>query len=192
MKLPAFMSRADGTARKHPPLSVYLRRRTRTRLMLAGGVLSILALGAWLDRPGRLAESFENPARWCGQRFVVERVFGGGGSLLARPIGMNRQLTVSLAGLATATQADDALDRAAELIERMCLGRQIRLRDAWQEGERALAVVELSDGTLLHERLLAAGFARASAGGPSGSLSREQILERQARHDRVGWWSQPR
>ena len=56
---------------------------------------------------------------------------------------------------------------------------------------RLLAHVELADGSSLNEALLAAGLARADDRWPHALLGRYAQLERAARREGIGIWSQP-
>ena len=60
-----------------------------------------------------------------------------------------------------------------------------RLRDRY---DRLLAYVELPDGKLLNEEMLAAGLARADSRWPHRNSDRFKLIEAQARRDRLGLW----
>ena len=82
---------------------------------------------------------------------------------------------------------------AAALTASLIDGGSVRLRlePHLTRGEygRLLAYVELPDGTLLNERLLLAGLAKAEGRWSHLHVERFALLENQARRDRVGLWS---
>ncbi|MEM7626375.1 MAG: thermonuclease family protein [Planctomycetota bacterium] len=87
--------------------------------------------------------------------------------------------------------ADDATDRAQTLAYGTTVKLSLephRLRGRYG---RLLAYVTLPDGTVLNERLLAEGLARAEDRWPHRAAGRYAQLEAQARHEGRGLWLSP-
>ena len=161
-------------------------------------VVVLLAL-VLADRGGCLMyrgdwRQFDN--EWVSVVDVID-----GDTLEVRAAGARDTERVRLWGIDTPETAKPWLEQAGEpfadealaLAERLCAGQQVRLhleshRLRGNFG-RVLAHVELADGRTLNELLLLAGLARWEQRFPHSRLGRYELLEQQARHDKVGMWA---
>jgi len=186
------------------PLGVYLRRwRTRRHLAAIGvGVLLSVLIAA--DRSGYLLDSGGDWSRYEGKRFKVTRVIDGDTIDIHHPDKDRPTTRIRLWGIDTPELARPDKNRPAEpfaevstgFTRRLCEGQSIglklephRLRGRYG---RLLAYVELPDGTMLNERLLSAGLARAEKRFSHRWLDRFISLELQAKREGVGMWHKPK
>jgi micrococcal nuclease len=152
------------------------------------------------DRRGLLLAQGGDLSRYDGQLFAVVRVVDGDTLDVAAPDGDSPVTRIRLWGIDTpelsrsATTpnepfADEATDFARQLLD----GQQVRLilepHDQRDKYGRLLAYVQLPDGTLFNERLLAAGLARYEDRFSHRHMQRFAMLELQARNEKVGLWN---
>jgi endonuclease YncB( thermonuclease family) len=202
---PASGQRAKPPFARGVPLERYLRLTRRQHQLLT---LSVLLIGAalaaadrlWLYRGGDLG-------RYDGQTFAVVRVIDGDTLDVDvpdpnAPHGPIATTRIRLWGMDTPETAKPFLnkpgepfgDEATEFTRKLCAGRRVtlqleahRLRGRYG---RVLAFVTLPDGTMLNERLLAAGLATADDRFSHRHFDRFALIEQQARHDKLGLWGE--
>ena len=153
----------------------------------------------WLYRGGALG-------RYDGRTFQVIRVIDGDTLDVDvpdahAPRGPSATTRVRLWGIDTPEVAkpdfnepgEPFADAAADFTRNLCAGRHVtlhleshRLRGRFG---RVLAFVTLSDGTMLNERLLAAGLATADDRFSHRHFDRFALIEQQARHEKLGLWA---
>ena len=181
------------------PLTDVLRRRRRrvwgTRLI----VVTVLVALALADHSGCLLHRSEW-RQYDSQQMVVVDVVDGD-TIDVRPPGGGVKTRVRLWGIDTPETAkpwvekpsEPFADEATALTRRLCEGQTVRLRLEQHRLRgsfgRLLAHVELADGSILNESLLLAGLARFESRFPHSRLRRYELLEQQARHDKVGLWA---
>jgi micrococcal nuclease len=85
--------------------------------------------------------------------------------------------------------ADDATALTRSLVQRQIVTLWLEPHRTRGDYGRLLAHVELSDGRVLNEALLADGLARAEDRWPHGRLARYAQVEHSARRQGVGMWS---
>jgi len=196
-------SRRGSRGRRGVPLEVHLRRRSWVWWAKLVLVLAVLAATMWADRCGWFFDTSDALSRFDGQPYVVVRVIDGD-TIDVRPAdgdGGGAPVRVRLWGIdcpesakpREGAPAEPFADAATELTRRRCDGATVRLiiephrvRDHYG---RLLAFIELPDGTLLNEELLAAGLARADDRWDHRHLQRFLLIAAQARRERVGLWA---
>lgn len=153
------------------------------------------------DRWGLLVYGGADAARYDGRNFRVMTVVDGDTLALDAPDGQHATTRVRLWGINTPEKARDdrpaqpgaaeATQRATELAFGQTVGVRLeahRLRDRYG---RLLAYIVLPDGTVLNERLLSEGLARADGRWPHRDMDRYDQLEDQAKREKRGLWFEP-
>ncbi len=154
------------------------------------------------DRSGCGLLATDDLHRFDGRTFTVQRVVDGDTLVLDAPDGNRGTTRVRLWAIdapelgrpdenrPAEPLADAAKARLIELAE----GRPVtfelepsRVRDRYG---RVLAFLELDDGTVLNERLVLEGLARADGRWPHRHLERYETLERAARKQKKGIWAE--
>jgi micrococcal nuclease len=191
-------------------LARWLRGRTRWRRGLAAGAVLLLAMlvvadrGGWLMDPARVRGG--EAATYHQQTFHVTRVVDGD-TIDVAPLDNHDDVTrVRLWGIDTPEKfrpdprnpggylpADPFAHEASAAAEAWCAGQRVRLhvephRLRGDYG-RLLAYVELPDGTMLNERLLAAGLATAEERWTHTHIERYLLIQQQAQHESLGLWA---
>lgn len=177
------------------------RRRRRPWLVLLA--LILLAAVAWADRRGWLLYDGGDLRRYDGQTVIVSHVADGDTIEVRSPDRDRATTRVRLWGIDAPERARPEENRLAEpfaeeartVTRDLVLDRPVTLRLEPHETRdrygRLLAFVELADGSLLNEHLLAQGMARAEHRWSHRHVDRFALIERQARNDRRGIWSRP-
>lgn len=163
-------------------------------------VLVLVSGLSWADHHGYFSAPVGDLSRFDGGQFRVAHVVDGDTLDLDAPDGVRPRTRVCLWGVNTPEIAHAGNDQPAQPYGeearqhtiRLAAGSSVRLtlephrlRDRYG---RLLALVELSDGTWLNERLLAEGLARVDARWTHRRLDRFEQLAQQARHERRGLW----
>lgn len=154
-----------------------------------------------VDRQGLLLEKGGDLARYDGRTFRVVRVVDGDTLLIDAPDGRDPTTRVRLWGIDApelarpreGIAADPLADEAHAFARRLCEAKTVRIllesHDTRDKYNRVLAYIELPEGAVLNEQLLVAGMARADGRFPHRWSQRYELLEKQARYDRVGLWA---
>ena len=183
------------------PVAKELRRALRRRWAIRLTLLAILIAVCLADHRGWLLHAGEW-RQYHKRDFNVVAVIDGDTIDVVSP-GGGKPIRVRLWGIDTPETAKPFLDepRPAEpladeamaLTRRLCLGRTVRLylerHELRGKYGRLLAHVELPDGSVLNECLLVAGLARFESRFDHSRFNRYELLEQQARYDRLGLWS---
>ena len=205
MARPSGDSRSPGKPkRRSAPLQTYLRYRMLKRLTLRGSVVLLLVVISLADRGGCLpAVRGHRPGHFQSRTYTVVAVIDGDTIDVADSLDPQENIRVRLWGMDTPELAKQLPDKtvvapqplaqeAKQFTERLCLEKTVtlsvqahRLRGRFG---RLLAYVHLPDGTVLNERLLAAGLARADDRFEHDHFKRYDLLQQQAQFDRVGLW----
>lgn len=188
-----------GAKAVKPPLTTFLRRRVRRRWLIAVTSLVIAFLLAAADHRGLLLYAGDDVARYHGRWFDVVEVTDGDTLKVRSPDGDEPVTRVRLWGIDTPEMGLDGGDPqpfaadAKSLAQQLTAGQRVRL---WLEPhrtrgtyQRVIAFVELPDGGVLNEQLLAAGLADVDRRYSHQHMERYERLWEQARHDKVGLWS---
>ncbi|MHC4826727.1 MAG: thermonuclease family protein [Planctomycetota bacterium] len=176
-------------------------RRRRWPWLVAAGLLATVVIA---DRCGwLLVGRGDDMSAYHGTAARVARAIDGDtleieipDHLHRRPITQVRLWGVDSPEMAgRGHPAEPFADEARALTHKLAAGGPVTLtlephRTRGSFG-RLLAHVELPDGSSLNEALLAAGLARADDRWPHALLGRYAQLERAARREGVGIWSQP-
>lgn len=185
---------------RNTPLETYLRRRRRRGPAWLIVTLAILAALAWADRERWLLYDGDDLSRYDGKTFRVAHVVDGDTLHVAARDGDSSVTRVRLWGINAPEMSHPGLrvgaeplgDEATHYLRELAEGRTVKLvlephrvRDRY---ERVLAFVELPDGRVLNEEMLAAGLARADDRWAHRRQDRFALLEQQARHDARGIW----
>lgn len=192
--------------RKVQPIGRYLRTRRWQRVLLVLLVVLAVSVLSWADREGLVLyePASDRPAdlvRYDGVTAVVTRVVDGDTLDVNLPDGDNPVTRLRLWGIDTPEMswsknkpAERGAEQATALAKRLVEGQQVklilephRLRGTYG---RVLAYVELPDGVVLNEALLAAGLAEAEDRWPHRHLERYELIELQARREKAGLWGQ--
>ena len=196
-RFPRKKSRRSGV-----PLGQYIgRRRVRSwvTICLAVGVLLLLSVA---DYRGWLLYGGGDWERYEGRFFLVTRVVDGDTLDIDiadrdRPTTRVRLWgidTPELARLDRGRPAEPFAQESAERARRLSEGQRVRLHlePHSMRGRfgRLLAYVELPDGSMLNERLLVDGLARADDRFSHRWVERYSLLELQAKRDDVGLWGE--
>jgi micrococcal nuclease len=183
----------------------------RSRALLIGVSLLGLGLLVCLDRvvvaPRRIARS-DSPShtaerdrtRYHGKAFDVVFVVDADTLDLDVPDGDGRTTRVRLLGIDAPEMHDEAgrpayfAEEAAEFVRRQALGRRVTLYledDGRTRGNygRLLAYVELPEGTMLNDELIAQGYAYADLRFRHSCYHRYSQLEASARALGKGLWA---
>jgi endonuclease YncB( thermonuclease family) len=184
------------------PLETHLRWRGKVRVLVAVLALLLVLALVWLDRRGWFLYRGDDLQRFDGQAFLVTRVIDGDTFELAAPDGGKPTTRVRFWGINAPELDHDGppiehqpwgpeakhFTRSAAEGKRVKLTLEpARVRDNFG---RLLAFVELPDGHVLNEELLARGLARADGRWTHRWLQRYTLLEQQAKHDKVGMWGE--
>ena len=164
-------------------LETYLRWRLPVRIALGILIVGLLIAGSWMDHGGYFDFGRKNhPRLGNGSKFkVVAVVEPDQIEVDSRTIGTS--MKVKLAGLLRPAE------ETMLLVSRLILGKIVRLHWSNDADPNGLKVwVELSDGTVLNEHVVAAGLAEVDQQIGHDWLRRLSLLQEQARHDRVGMW----
>ncbi len=177
--------------------------------MLAAAGLAAVVIGliSWIDHRGYLPAGRDHANLYEGRSVRVAQVIDGDTIDVVDQRRPNETTRVRLWGIDTPeiakpwTEGDgDAItesepfgDEATAMTKQLCDGQTVRLmvqahRLRGRYG-RLLAYVQLPDQTLLNERLLTAGLARADGRFAHQWSQRFELLEQQARFDGVGMWA---
>lgn len=172
--------------------------------MLAGVLIGLIAALAVADRRGWLIYPGGPMTRYDGRAFRVREVIDGQTLEVVDPDRPRQVLRVRLWGVGappllpfarsdSVHSAEPWPQRAVELIERLAQGQMVRLRlepqRVWDDQDRLLAFVELPDGSLLNERLLAEGLARLEDRWEHHHQERFRLLQMQAQREGLGVWA---
>ena len=172
-------------------LHTYLHYRTPVRWAIGSVVAVLLVAGSWADHLGYFSGPTGEVRLFEGHPFEVVKVVDRDTIDVRDKHG--RAVWVRFWGLDTPEVGEPFAAQATAFIQRWCYGRQVslELQAHHIRGKfgRLLAYVRLEDGTLLNERLLASGLARADLRFVHQWLDRFGLMERQARFDRVDLWS---
>ncbi len=184
------------------PLASYLRRQVWRRRLGALGLAIALTTGAWADHSGCFL--YDPDDQLDGHWFnVVE--FVDPQTLLLTDAVRGDPFGVSLLGLAAFPPPQAAVDgsavadrhaqslarHAARLAREACGGGPVRVRlnEKPRRGDEGQALTaHLPDGSVLNERILEAGLARADRARQHEGLERYVQLERGARRAQTGAW----
>lgn len=191
-----------GRHPKVPTIEQLVTKRRRANWRWSIMILVLIVILTWMDRQGKLLTRGGDWNRYQDQSFLVTRVVDGDTLDLDAPDGESQTTRVRLWGIDTPELArpsqgtsaepfaEQARDRARELAD----GRTVRitvepsrLRDRYG---RLLVFVELPDGSSLNEQLVVEGLAEADDRWQHPKLERFELLEKQARSDRVGMWAE--
>jgi endonuclease YncB( thermonuclease family) len=189
------------------PVERFLKHLTRRRWAVSLMVVGALAALSWADHRGFFLYDGGDWSAYQGRSFRVVRVLDGDTIEIDRPDGDHAATRVRLWGVdapevahhpgagagAGATVSEPMGNESAAFVRRECEGKMVGLelvenhpRDAYH---RLLAYVVLADGSVLNERLLAAGLARDEKRFPHQQLERYELLQQQARFDKIGLWA---
>jgi micrococcal nuclease len=177
----------------------------RHRRCTWAAILAALAILAWVDHQGwLLAADRDDMARYHRHRAEVVDVIDGDTIevALADPVEHSATTRVRLWGIdcpevATPAHAAEPWAREATAeTEALARGSIVTLRLEPQRTRgtfgRVLAHVDLPDGSILNERLLTDGLARADERWPHAALDAYARAERAARSEHRGIWSLPK
>lgn len=166
-------------------------------------MLAVLLLVALFlaDRWGVLVYGGAEATRYDGRSFDVVAVIDGDTLDLDVPDGSSATTRVRLWGINTPERgrqgrpAETGAEAATERTQELALGQRVtlRLEPHRLRGQygRLLAYVVLADGTILNERLLSEGLARADDRWPHREVDRYAQLQRQAQREGRGLWFEP-
>lgn len=183
------------------PVDRFLAWRKKRR---GGYVLITLVVAGLLmvvDRSGLLLHAGDDLSRYDGRVFTVTRVVDGDTLTIDEPDGSKPYTRIRLWGVDTPEvrkhdpprPAEPYADEATDLTRRLAEGQRVRLilEPHRLRGEygRLLAFVQLPDGRLLNEVLLADGLAEADARWSHRYLERFENVEKSARTAGKGLWS---
>jgi len=153
------------------------------------------------DRWGLLVYGGADAARYDGRPFRVVAVIDGDTLDLDVPDGRHAATRVRLWGIDTPEHAradrpaQPGADAATERATQLAFGQTVtvRLEPHRLRGRygRLLAYILLPDGTVLNERLLSEGLARADDRWPHRDVDRYNQLEDQAQREKRGLWFEP-
>ncbi len=184
------------------PIGRFLSWRRRRRLVTIAAVTVAVVLLVLADRRGLLLYPGDDLQRYDGRAFMVTHVIDGDTIRVDAPDAAQRSTRIRLWGIDTPEiehrdpprAAEPYADQAHDMTRRLTEGKTVklflethRLRGTYG---RVLAYVELPDGTLLNERLLLAGLARADPRWSHRHMQRFKLMEQSAREAGVGLWSQ--
>lgn len=179
----------------------FLRRRRLIKRWGLVGVVVVLAVLLLADRWGVLLYGGADGTRYDRRVFRVAAVIDGDTLDLDVADGRSSTTRVRLWGIDTPELARDGrlaqpgAEAARRRVGELAFGRSVtvrleahRLRGRYG---RLLAYVMLPDGTVLNERLLSEGLARADDRWPHREVQRYDQLEDQARREGRGLWFTP-
>lgn len=168
---------------------------------MAVGVAVLAVVLFMADRWGLLIYGGADATRYDGRVFRVAAVLDGDTIDLDSPDRRQATTRVRLWGIDTPElasrdrPAQPGAEAAAQWVRQRVDQTQVtvRLEPHRQRGRygRLLAYVVLPDGTVLNERLLSAGLARADDRWPHRDLERYERLEQQAKREGRGLWFKP-
>lgn len=154
-----------------------------------------------LDRTGWLVYPGSDRARYDGQTFRVASVTDGDTLRLDTPDGDDATTRVRLWGINTPElsrdgkpaepYAQEATDRVGQLAFGLPVTLHLEPHRPRDRYGRVLGYITLPDGSVLNERLLSEGLARADDRWPHRHAERYARLEEQARHENRGLWFTP-
>jgi endonuclease YncB( thermonuclease family) len=183
------------------PVLRFLAWRNRRRGWYVAVTIVVAILLVLADRGGLLVESSDDLARYDGQTFVVTRVIDGDTLDIGVPDGDERTTRLRFWGIDSpevarrdpARSAEPFAQEATDLTRQLAQGQRVRLilepHKLRGHYGRLLVFVELPDGTLLNEKLLSAGLARADSRWSHRHFTRFASLEREARDAKRGIWA---
>ena len=187
---------------RRTPLDQYIRRhriRARVTIPLAIGILLLLAIA---DRNGWFYDHSGDWGRYENQVVLVTHVVDGDTLHIDIPDAKRSTTRVRLWGIDTPELANPQQERleepfareSAERARQLAQGKRVRLHlephSLRGRYGRLLAYVELPDGTLLNERLVAEGWARADTRFSHRWSDRFSLLQLQAQRDQIGMWAE--
>lgn len=176
----------------------YARTRSLRRCAIVAATVAVLMLLMAADRRGWLLYGRDDATRYHGKWFeVVEAIDGD--TLTIRVVDRREPVTsVRLWGVVAPAMGRDAAssqpfaDEAVAMVANLAAGQRVRL---WLEPHRTrdearhlIAYVQLADGAVLNEQLLAAGLADLDHRYTHRQMERYSRLCEQARHDQKGQW----
>ena len=171
-----------------PTPEQYFRRRRRRAIWIAALAMVFGLALALADHFGWLLYEGDVMRRYHDRHFTVTDVV----DCCRLQIEEGGQATrVRLRGVAPSAQPAADLESLRDLV----VGRDVKLQlDPDRVRDSAgnlLAHVVFDDGSVLTERVLRLGLARAATEDRSADAHRHQMLELQARRDRIGLWAGP-
>lgn len=176
----------------------FVRRRRWVRWGMIAGVVSCLTLLSLADHRGWLLYQGGELGRYDDRVFEVLRVIDGDTLDIIAVDGDQRYTRIRLWGVDTPEigyedrEPEPFSGEATALTRQLVEGRMVtldlephRVRGVFG---RLLAYVRLEDGTVLNERLLLEGLATADDRWPHRAMERYELLEQEARKNRIGVW----
>lgn len=197
--------RRRSSHRDATPADRLLRARRNRSLLLRLLAAIVLVVLVVLDHYGLLRPRGDDFSRYDGHSFQVTHVVDGDTLDVAAPDDGHATTRIrfwgincpemdhpNLPGPAGAKPRQPYALEATQMTRQLAEGKVVRLylepqrvRDKYG---RLLAYIELPDGKLLNEELLAAGLARADNRWNHRWLDRFKMIEKQAQHDHLGIW----
>lgn len=193
-------TQADSRLPASLPPSVVRYVRCR-RVMRWGAVVLIvvgLSLLSWTDHRGWFLYQGGELGRYDDQVFEVLRVIDGDTLDIVAVDGDQRYTRIRMWGVDTpeigweGREPEPYSNEASQFSKQLVQGKMVeldlephRVRGVFG---RVLAYVILEDGTVLNERLLLEGLATADDRWPHRAMERYELLEEEARKNRVGLW----
>ncbi|MFI4862175.1 MAG: thermonuclease family protein [Phycisphaerales bacterium JB063] len=183
------------------PVEAFLRRRRWSKSAALLVALIALVVLAVLDRQGAGLYATDDLRRYHGQTFDVVRVIDGDTLVIRAPDGEHATTTVRLWGVNTpelakadGSRPDQPLSQEATALVRSLVADgavTLELEAYRTRGRygRLLAHVVLPDGSQLGARLIEAGFSESDDRWSHRLLSVYDLLELQARAQKVGRWA---
>lgn len=174
-----------------------LRHRVVVTLCVLFGVIAFSVL----DHVGGILPVHDDWHRYHGQRFTVVRVIDGDTLDIAvrqgQPPTRVRLWGVDAPEIAhePGEESERGGQEATDYLRAMAQGVDVtlRLQDHRLRGRygRLLAYVELPDGTVLNERLIERGYAKADDRWGHDRFEHYQALQLRAKRNGLGVWSKP-
>lgn len=183
------------------PLSAHLRRQRLKRIIGGAVVAPLVVFLIIADQRGWLRQTSSEQKRYDGKTFRVARVIDGDTLDLDVPDGDKPTTRVRLWGIDTPElarpsekkPADPFANEAASYARALALSQDVIVRiephQVRDKYERLLAYIELPDRSLLNERLIEKGLAKAVPEFPHRLMDRFAIVEEDARKAKRGMWA---
>lgn len=198
--MPKAKRKSRSTPRRPTPTQ-FLRLVKQRRWVTVVVVLLVGGLAILADRNGWLLQEGGDWARYHGKTVRVVKVIDGDTLDVDLPDGDSPTTRIRFWGIDSPEMArrDKNLpaqpfaEEATKFTRELALNQQVtlRLESHRMRGNygRVLAYIDLPDGSMLNERLLAAGLAKADQRFSHRLNERFTFIEKQARHDRAGLWA---